>query len=193
VADGYVLDKAEVWRMQAYVGDTPIQAERRVEVVQHLASGRPIRLAFPANRQYPGSGPGALTDGLRGGLPFNDGIWQGWEGPDLDAVIDLGAPTAVHSVQLTALQNQRTWIVLPSSVDISISDDGILWTTLGRVEHTIDPQREEALIHPFVLTLPAAITARYVGVTAHNFGPLPAWHQGAGRRPWIFADEIVVR
>ena len=34
--------------------------------------------------------------------------------------------------------------------------------------------------------------ARYVRITAVNFGKIPAWHPGYGGYAWIFADEIII-
>jgi hypothetical protein len=34
--------------------------------------------------------------------------------------------------------------------------------------------------------------ARYVKVSAKNFGKLPNWHLGAGGEAFIFIDEITV-
>ena len=65
-----------------------VSAER---FLVHAASGRRAVLAFPFSEKYPGGGDLALTDGLLGSKDMNDGRWQGFEGPDLDAVVDLGA------------------------------------------------------------------------------------------------------
>jgi hypothetical protein len=35
-------------------------------------------------------------------------------------------------------------------------------------------------------------TARFIRITAVNYGKLPAWHNGAGGNAWIFADELSV-
>jgi hypothetical protein len=33
---------------------------------------------------------------------------------------------------------------------------------------------------------------RYVRVHAENVGKIPGWHRAAGRRAWLFVDEILV-
>jgi hypothetical protein len=38
----------------------------------------------------------------------------------------------------------------------------------------------------------APVLARHIRVRARTFGPLPAWHPGAGSPAFIFCDEIAV-
>ena len=61
-----------------------------MEVYPSLSSGRPVTLTHPFSDRYPAGGPNALADGLKGSRDFKDGFWQGYEGTDLEAIIDLG-------------------------------------------------------------------------------------------------------
>jgi hypothetical protein len=48
---------------------------------------------------------------------------------------------------------------------------------------------------PGVRTLGAAVKqpgVRYVRITAKSPGDLPSWHPSAGKKAWLFADEIVL-
>ena len=36
-------------------------------------------------------------------------------------------------------------------------------------------------------------SARYIRVTAPNYGNCPEWHLGAGGKSWLFADEILIK
>jgi hexosaminidase len=49
------------------------------------------------------------------------------------------------------------------------------------------------ILQQFEVVAAAGTRARFVRITARNGGRLPAWHPGAGRPSWVFADEIVVR
>ena len=83
--------------------------------------------------------------------------------------------------------------MLPRSLTVSLSADGERWTQVGNLAHEIPAEREDRFRFTFALALPSGSRARFVRVVAHNPGPLPEWHPGAGRPSWIFADEIVVR
>jgi hexosaminidase len=36
------------------------------------------------------------------------------------------------------------------------------------------------------------VSGRYVQVHAKNIKTIPKWHEGAGQKAWIFADEVVI-
>jgi len=97
-----------------------------------------------------------------------------------------------ESVALDCLQSQGAWIFYPRWVEFFSSVDGEAWETFGRVE--IPPERsDEKDSRRFGLDVPPGVgPARFIRVSAGNFGPLPDWHPGAGEDAWLFADEIVV-
>jgi hexosaminidase len=180
-------------RLQAFVGDAPMPARREFTLKSHLATGRPVTLRTPPSPNYPGIGPRTLTDGARGTTDLHDGLWQGWQGLDLDAIIDLGERRPLSSVEGSFLQDTRSWVLLPRSMRVWLSDDGSDWRDAGEVSHQEPAQRMDPFTYSLRLSLPAGGMARYVRVVAANAGPLPAWHPGAGHASWIFADEVVVR
>ncbi|MCX6286267.1 MAG: family 20 glycosylhydrolase [Bacteroidetes bacterium] len=157
----------------------------------HLAVGKKIVYTTKWSERYPAGGQTALIDGLRGSKNHHDGLWQGYLGNDLDVIIDLGKVTPVISVMLTMLQNQKAWIFLPKYVEYSLSSDGKNWHSVNQVLNPVSPREEQVFIQPFTQPFPST-PARYLRVTAKNYGVCPAWHEGAGEPSWIFADEIVV-
>ena len=180
-------------RVRPFLGGSPMLQSATLTIDRHQAVGRTVALAAPNSPKYPGTGAFTLTDSLRGSLDFHDGTWQGWEGENMEAVIDLGAVAAIREIEVGALQTMRSWILLPRSVMIWLSDDGTSWREAANLSHDIPPQREDSFVHRFRQALPAGSRARYVKVRAENAGPLPAWHPGAGGKAWVFVDEIAVR
>ena len=178
--------------VRAFVGDLPMLVERRLHFEPHLARSRPLRLAAPPSPRYLGTGPRTLTDGLTGSSAFNDGLWQGWQGVDLDVVIDLGEARDVRTVTGSFLQDTRSWILLPGSMDVSLSLDSATWTQPRSATHDVPAEQVEPTLKRLTIEEPAGTQARYVRVIARNYGPLPPWHGSAGGRSWIFADEILV-
>ena len=162
-------------------------------VDRHLAVGKAVAFTVANSPKYPGTGAFTLTDSLRGTPDFHDGTWQGWEGEDMEAVVDLGAVAAVREVEVGALQAMRSWILLPRRVIMWLSDDGTSWREVAALSHDVPPQREDSFVQPFPADAAGGSRARYVKVRAENAGPLPAWHPGAGGKAWIFVDEIAVR
>jgi arylsulfatase A-like enzyme len=160
--------------------------------VPNLALGKTIVLARPFSDRYPGAGDVTLIDGKRGSFDHADGRWQGYEGEDMEAVIDLGAVHSVRAITAGFLENQPTWIFPPQEVEFAVSRDGNSYDMIGRVlTDRISFDRT-----PHVLNIksqvPASTVARFVRVKATNIGTCPPWHPGAGSKAWLFADEIIV-
>jgi len=157
----------------------------------HLAVGKKIKYMSTWSERYPAGGETALIDGLRGSKDHHDGLWQGYLGNDIDVIIDFGKEIPVTSVMATLLQNQKAWIFLPKYVEFSLSSNGKKWHSVNQVLNPVSPKEEQVFIQPFTQPFPST-PARYLRVTAKNYGVCPAWHEGAGQASWIFADEIVV-
>lgn len=168
--------------------------EKGVEMplIYHMAIGKAVSYASAFSYRYPAAGESALTDGLRASIDHQDGLWQGFLGNDLDVVIDLGTEVMVNSVQMNFLQNQKSWIFLPTVVEYSLSSDGVKYHSFNEVPNTISPKIDQVFIQPFNFQFMTRTKARYVHVKAKNPGKCPAWHEGAGEPCWIFTDEIVV-
>lgn len=160
------------------------------KVFIHRALLRPVKLRFPYER-YTGGGDSALTNGIRGSKSYSDGNWQGFHQNDLEGVIDLGERIPIRRLTSSYLQNAHSGIFLPTSVEYSVSDDGINFVTVGKFEQPVVTDPGEIVIREFPQEL-NNVTARYVKVTAKNVGTVPSWRTGRGEPAWLFADEIIV-
>lgn len=159
--------------------------------VVHLASGlRPV-LGSPFSPKYDGGGEAALTDGLLGTKDAADGRWQGFEGVDLEAVIDLGKARDVRGLTTRGLQNINSWIFLPTAVEFAVSEDGREFETVATVANDV-PEREAAVTVKAFAARFEPRRVRFVRVLARSVGTVPDWHYGAGGKAWLFTDEIVV-
>ena len=187
-----VLKKTSEIRAAAFEGpkrvSPGVSAER---FLVHAASGRVPRLASPPSPRYAGSGETTLTDGLLGSRNHADGRWQGFEGSDLEAVIDLGGSRPVHRIAGRYLQNINAWIFLPTSVEFAVSTDGKVFEAVSTVANDVSPRLADITIKEFAGSF-LSRPVRYVRVRAKAISFVPAWHFGAGGKAWLFADEIIV-
>ena len=151
-----------------------------------------ITLQTPHSPQYTGGGDDALIDGKRGNADFRLGAWQGYEGNDLDAVVDFGTVKQLMSVSLGCLQDNNSWIFLPQNVQFSFSSDGILYSAPFKVANTVSQKDEGVILKEFAIQT-ESVAARYVRVQAKNVGVCPDWHKGAGSKAWLFVDEISLK
>lgn len=150
-----------------------------------------ITYLIPCNPQYTGGGEMTLMDEQSGSTHFKDGSWQGWWGKDMQVIVDLGKEVSVSKVSAEFLQDQRSWILMPKEVDVEISSDGKNFSPVSKSSSSVADKDETAqTVRIGNLFNPAM--ARYVRITAHNYGKLPPWHISAGGDAWIFCDEIFI-
>ncbi len=153
------------------------------------ATGKKITLTNAPAAQYPGNGGAfGLVNGVVSTKGINSAEWLGFNGKDMEAIIDFGKAESFTSITLDALLLQGSWIYLPSSIDILVSINGtdftpITGTTLS--DSTIQSQ------HKLKISC-ANQTAQYLKVIAHNYGKIPDGKPGAGKPGWLFVDEIAV-
>jgi hypothetical protein len=150
-----------------------------------------ISLGSSYSSQYTGGGDFALIDGIRGNANWSGGRWQGYQGKDLVAVLDLGEVRSVSKVGAGFLQDAGSWIWMPRRVEIELSIDGRTFSPAFSMANEVSEKQEGVVTKDFVKTI-APQKARYVRLRAVNFGKIPAWHPGSGGDAWIFVDEIFV-
>jgi hexosaminidase len=165
-----------------------------IPVVYHKALGKNFSWNSEPSYKYKGSGNNALLDGLRGSIRHNDGKWVGFEGNNLDIVVDLGDMMEVSSIEAYFLHDQKRWIFAPDEVSFYFSLDGKEYTNFTHDLRGFDKKTPDPVIlKGFNAELGGPVKTRYVRVLAVNQGICPAWHPGAGNKAWIFADEIVIK
>jgi hypothetical protein len=154
-------------------------------------AGRRVELRSEPAPRYGGGGRDALVDGLRGRENFRLGAWQGFQGRDVDAVVDLGRPMRLARLALSCLRDSGSWILFPRSVEFAVSPDGRGYEVVGSVSSDVPAVGGGPEVRELGVSFPPRI-ARYVRVHAESPGPLPREHPGRGGASWIFADELLV-
>jgi hexosaminidase len=166
--------------------------EYKQSVNKHIANGKKVSYAVPFSPNYPAKEELTLTDGLVGSnTKFRDGRWQGFYGESLDVLIDLEEEQTINTIDVGCFQYNLSWILMPKSIRIYSSDDGINFEKLVSFQNTISPQKEGQFRHQYSLLCSAR--TRYIRLVAENFGILPDWHPAAGSQAWLFVDEIMIR
>jgi hypothetical protein len=148
-------------------------------------------LATTYANQYSGGGDLCLIDFIRGPLNFRTGAWQGYQGVDIEAVVNLGSTQLINGLEMGFLQDVGAWIFMPVEVQFYLSNDGVDFQHIGTVQNQVDHRMLGVNIQNFTLNL--AAKTRFVKVIAKNQGNCPDWHVGEGNPAWIFADEIVIQ
>ncbi|MGH9970979.1 MAG: GH92 family glycosyl hydrolase [Pyrinomonadaceae bacterium] len=150
-----------------------------------------ITLISRYNSQYTGGGDLALIDGIRGTTNWSGGGWQGYQGQDFVALVDLGKTEKVSKLGAGFLQDIGSWIWMPSRVDFEVSLDGRDFVPAASIENDVPENQYGVVTREFAQTI-GAQEARYIRIRAHTYGRIPSWHPGNGGAAWIFVDEITV-
>jgi hypothetical protein len=110
-----------------------------------------INIKSKYNPQYHAGGQEGLIDGIYGTENWRKGDWQGYQGQNFEAVIDLQKEELVNSFSANCLQDSRSWILMPTKVEYYVSIDNLNFTLAGTVTNKIDAKVEENKIDSFKL------------------------------------------
>ena len=178
--------------LRIYAQDS--QGNRSSEVSTKFIKIDPLRTITPKTpfaNQYSAGGPYALIDGYFGSNDFRTGTWQGYQSVDIDITVDLGRVQTVSEVSINFLEDQRSWIFLPTAVELAVGLDEQT-KTIDKIELPEITPRKESMQKTIRFSLDGSLQ-RYIHLKAKNFGTLPPWHLGYGGEAWLFADEITIK
>jgi predicted alpha-1,2-mannosidase len=178
--------------LSVYAQDS--QGKRSSEVTTKFLKIDPLRTITPKTpfaNQYSAGGPYALIDGYFGSNDFRTGTWQGYQGVDIDVIVDLGRVQTVNEVSINFLEDQRSWIFLPTEVELAVGLDEQT-KTIDKIELPEITPRKESMQKTITFSLDGSLQ-RYIHLKAKNYGTLPPWHLGYGGEAWLFADEITIK
>lgn len=172
----------------AYEGDLQVGSiERYFDV--NLATGRYVEYKHKYSSKYDAGYKDGLVDCILATNDFKDGKWQGFEGDDLDVVINLKSIKSVKEINLRFLKEHASWIFLPAEIKI-------LWSADGNEYFEFKGERSLSSvdnINIYTYTNSEGAGARYIRIVARNIGSCPEGHPGAGSKAWLFTDEIIIR
>ena len=138
---------------------------------------------------YTAGGNESLIDGIEGTENWAAGEWQSYHGKNFEAVVSFKKETTLNKINLTFLQDIKSWIWAPRNVKIFTSIDNITFTELETFNTILDEKAEGSQIFKVSISLPKT-TTKFVKIIAANFPQIPSWHVGAGDKAHIFISEI---
>ncbi len=157
----------------------------------NIAAGKTVKL-LTKPKKYADEDPQTLTDGAMGGSNFFAN-WLGFEGNNMEAIIDLGKEEQFSNISTSFLQLTNSIVFFPKRVTFSCSNNGNTFTELKTLANKkpISKESKRNDIAYFEASFNKT-KARYIKITAENVGKAPFWHNAAGLPVWIFADEVIV-
>jgi hexosaminidase len=189
----FVIPKSSLVQMFMQKGDKQVGKTFLQGFTFNNATRKKVKLTYPYSEKYSAGGVEALTDGLRGSDSFRggDNSWQGYQGTDFEAVVDLGDLTKIKKISVGFFQASSSWIVFPEFVEFYTSINGIDYVNAGKVEIPSSLRNPDWVQNDFSIDLQNS-DVRFVKIFAKNYSELPKWHPEAGGKPWLMVDEIII-
>lgn len=168
------LIKAAYFLNDIQVGPT---LEKRIDL--HKAIGKKVIynqkwIGYPAQKEK------TLTNGIFGGLSYQDQQWQGFT-RGMDVVVDFEKTEEINEVAMNFMQITGPGVYMPGEMRVFISDDNKDFEEIGVVKNDIPASQSRLTFKRFELKLDQPKNARYLRITTTNPG-----------RGYLFTDEIIV-
>ncbi len=186
-----LLDMGKMKKEKTYFNNPTYRCDTAFAHFYKKPNNYTIKINSTYSKQYDADGDEGLIDGQLGETDWRKGRWQGYQGQDFEAIVDLQVETKITNIKAGFLRDSRSWILFPTTVYYYGSHDGIVFTKIGLSQNLFEDksnevQRKECEIDRL------SETFRYIKIKAINYGKLPDWHQGAGGDAYIFIDEIII-
>ena len=146
------------------------------------------------NSQYTGGGEDALIDGVHSTANWQAGRWQGYQNALVTFDIDFKETKSVKEVKVSFVQDARSWILMPSKVEVY--HDGKL---VGSTIYLPDAFTEGNFLETITVKLDTSarrsggeIKTNKLQIKIYSAGKLPKGHQGhaMGGDAFFFVDEL---
>jgi len=146
--------------------------------------------SIPPNSQYTGGGKDALIDGIQGTANWQAGRWQGYQNEVVTFDLDFKEIKKVREVQASFMQDARSWILMPSKVEVY--SDGKL---IGSQSYVVDAFTEGNFLETITVKLDPKVKIDKLEVRIHSAGKLPEGHPGftMDGDAFFFVDELKIK
>ena len=177
--------------IKAVCTDSVSQSEMtdiKVIVVEGVES---IVLKDAPSDKYKANGAVTLLDGERGSKNFRDGKWLGFEGYNLTAIFYFGEDKKrVSEVSIGCLQDVKNLIFLPTEIEFYASNNGEDFNLVDNIKRA-DITGKNLDVRDLSKTFPN-LNTRYLKVVVKNIKTVPVGNPSAGKKAWLFVDEIII-
>lgn len=141
-----------------------------------------------ASEQYPGSANN-LFDQKKGDFNFRSTAWKGFEAQAF-IHIDLYEGQEINGLVISSLVDHNSWIFGPEEIRLTyVYADG------KEIDHvaTFPEVNKKDGKAKMEFSRIAAKASQAIKISIHIKGPevIPDWHPGAGKKGWLFLDEVV--
>ncbi len=160
-------------------------------IKNHKAVGAKISFTKPYAKQYAANGENSLMDGVFGTMDYQM-LWQGWQGDDVEGVINLEKIDSIQEIDFRFLDNNEAWIMSPQKVEVEFSVDGKHFANAIVVTNENASQKITPKVVELICKTSSKIQTRFIHFKIKAQGEMPKW-RGVSGNAWTFIDEIEVK
>jgi hexosaminidase len=147
----------------------------------HSALGLPIEMITKPHPKFDHNGSLTLVDGVIGVRPWKGSEWLGFTDEKIEFIVDLEQLQTIGSLQLGFLEDNGSWIYLPTKVEVSISKDNSWKRCQKKIVADVTEEN---------FKLPINKRGRFIRVSISSMKVIPDGLDGGGHEPWTFIDEL---
>ena len=163
-----------------------------IDIPMHKALGKTVTYSRRPHPRYAAGLPNSLVDGVRGPQIFKSQEWGAWNGDPVSLTIDMEQTEPYSSVTVGMISDKPSYVFFPEKISVAVSEDGENFCEVAVVVNGVDNDTDPDELKDYVLSFPET-SARYIKVTIEPVKNIPDWHYAAGRRTYVFLDELIVR
>jgi len=162
-------------------------------VVEFINAGKMIRqISFSKpNEKYTGNKTDILNDNIGGNTNFNNSEWLGYNNDTVEINIDLAKKETIHSVLISILQDENSWIFLPGQILVYYLDKQKTFLPAGK-EIFFSESKSPKQCFAKEIIFSSKIKTDKLKLIMLPLKKIPDWHPGKGNHAWLFIDEIKV-
>ena len=152
----------------------------------------PSTLSCEPDPQFTYKGAVLLNDGLYGDDSYRSGRYLGIYGQDLDVTFDMQSTQEISSAFVNTMLVPGDFIFGLTGLEVYVSDDGKSFRKAGSTRFPVLGKGSPNNVpHRYEVSF-GTVSARYVRIVGKCTPKLPSWHPGAGRKAFLFIDEVGV-
>lgn len=175
----------------AYVENKKVQGGVLKQAIQfHEGMAMELRSSAASAKRYSEGGMASLNNGIVGRLPWSGNEWLGWNDVYPTITLTTNKSMKVEKIQLSLLEEVSSWIHLPTTIELSSSEDGVHFTPLKKIEGRVI-QQQYASSKMISFEMPAT-SLRAIQIRFDGLSKIPKGNPGEGEHPWFFVSEVLV-
>lgn len=179
------LNETTVVKSSLFKDNKPVGKTLIDTIKFHKGVAKKVKYLEPYDERYQGAGEFNMVNTLRATKNYHDKQWQGWLGKDMEVIIDLDTEQEISEVLVGSLENQGPSIFFPTAIEVSISNDGKQFVSIGKIER-VYKDNATAELKDFIVKFDKQKT-RYIKVKTTCLEKNPK-----GGDAWLFVDEILI-